>query len=50
MRAKISSGKKKRKPGEGISFILLLVLLFCQLNCYKDNKKKAALENEGLLS
>lgn len=41
MKAKISSEeKKKEKPGDGISFILFLVLLFCQLKCYKDNKKE----------
>lgn len=40
MKAKISSGEKKKKKSQGISFILFLVLLFCQLNYYKDNKKE----------
>lgn len=41
---------EKEVPGEGFSLILFLVLLFCQLSCYKDNKNKASVENEGLPS
>lgn len=49
MKAKVSSGEKKRKKaGEGILFVLFLLLLLCQLKCYKNNKKNASLKNEGL--